>query len=232
VSKANYPKALPVDGFKKLLRTLRGIVERELGKELDKTKLRFLCAEVRLSVVNYGALQFAANYASTSALPELQDLLSPITPRVIEILEADGNESDANEGEIAIRLGSYGNGYSDIEYGIELRNAIIAGLRRILAVPSPKRSRGRPRNRDLHELVYSLANAWEKLTGDQFTQAWDCGVPYSPGAGFVHAVVEFVDPENLKSVPKMTERFVEERREAERSATEQLGVDTNLTSAN
>jgi hypothetical protein len=47
------------------------------------------------------------------------------------------------------------------------------------------------------------------LTGTSF----DDGTPAAQGAAFVHSVVRFVDLENPKPVPKMTERVVAKRRQ-------------------
>ena len=63
------------------------VVRRKPGKKLNEKGLRFLRNEVRAAVVNYGALQFTADYVSKNTLRELDKPLA----RVIEILKREDN---------------------------------------------------------------------------------------------------------------------------------------------
>lgn len=178
------------------------------GKELDKAGLKFLCKEVRAAGTNYGALQFTADCVSKITLHELD---KPLT-RVIEILRREDNVDP-----VILTLGAATPGYCDFKRGAEHRKAVIDGLEKLAARNPPSDRAGRKGNRDLYHLVHSLANAWTILTGAAFTQMWvktwaGDNSPATGGAAFVHAVVRFVDRENLKSVPKMTERVVNDRR--------------------
>jgi hypothetical protein len=80
----------------------------------------------------------------------------------------------------------------------------LRDLNKILAavpLPPKKRPRGRPTNKNLYDLVQRLANYWELTTGDQFTQNWLKGKPIPLATQFVYAVVHFVDPKSLGSLP-------------------------------
>jgi hypothetical protein len=191
------------EAFEDLLRNLAEIV-RESGKELDEMGLQSLRAGVRAAVTNYGVLQFTEDYVSKITLHELEKPLA----RVIEILKREDNVDP-----VIVTLGSeQGSFYCDIEFGVERRKAVIADLEKIAARKPPSRRAGRKGNRDLHHLVHSLANEWVVLTGTRFTQMWaDNGQPGTSGALFVDSVLRFIDQENLKALPKMTERVVNER---------------------
>ncbi len=188
--------------FEALLGDLAKIVSRS-GKELDDKGLRSLRDGVEGAVTWYGTSQFAADEASKITLREITKPLA----RVLETLKREGNRHAV----ISALGGEHGSFYCDIELGVERRKALIADLERIAAMPQPERRRGARGNRDLHHLVHRLANEWLVLTDTRFTQDWHDKIPVTGGAEFVHAVVKFIDPENLTAVPKMTERVVKER---------------------
>jgi hypothetical protein len=184
-----------------LLGDLAKIVSRT-GKELDEKGLRSLREGIEEAITWYGTSQ-VAHEASKITLREIAEPLA----RVLEPLKREGNRHAV----IRTLGGEHGSYYLDIELGVERRKALIADLERIAAMPPPERRRGARGNPDLHRLVHPLANEWLVLTGTRFTQDWHHKTPVTGGAEFVHAVVKFIDPENLTAVRKMTERVVKER---------------------
>lgn len=193
-------EALEGERFEGLLRTLAEILrDGRKGKELDGAGFAYLRAGVRAAVTNYGVLQFSKDDAAAQTLHKIRGPMH----KVIEALR-----SEANETAIVVALGRHASGI-DLDRGVDRRAALIADLETLAVVRSPpKGNRG---NVDLYQLVHTLANDWVVHTGRSFTQDWENGVALSHGARFVHAVVAFVDRDNLASVPKMTEKVVRER---------------------
>jgi hypothetical protein len=99
--------------------------------------------------------------------------------------------------------------------------SLLKGLGRVASVMRTsrgpvKRNRGPVPNRDLDRVVGYLVFCWEeKIVGPgSFSADWIKGkrLPLTPAASFVCDVVEFIDSERLREVPKTIERVRAERK--------------------
>ncbi|MGO9419916.1 hypothetical protein [Roseiarcus sp.] len=187
--------------FEDLLSHLASIVSKA---ELGAIQLNRLRAGVTEAIYWYGSSQFTSDLVAKTTLHKVAKSLA----RVIEALRDEGNEHP-----LLMALGQTPEQSTvDLARGIERLQAVIADLEKIAAIPPERRPRGRTENRDLHHLVHRLANLWLVVSGTSFTQMWANDGAATNGAAFIEAVVTFVDPQNLKALPKMAERVVKERR--------------------
>jgi len=186
------------EDLERLLDELTKIM-RGIGVELDEEKREALRSSVTPAVSWYGVLQWSKDddAASEAALRKLR---TPLTT-TLKMLKHPVLESAIS---YTLGKGDLPPGHCDIELGAERREALISALEEIAASLPPSRRRrtsGNPGNRDLHQLVHTLANDWIGLTEHHFSQSSKGGASAANAATrFVYAYVDFVDPSARKQV--------------------------------
>jgi hypothetical protein len=209
--------------YRPLLQKLKKIIEDETKKTLRPVGCQDLESCVFDVVGLFEANQKASDWLSWFAAAH--DLAAPLA-RVIELFE-----QELTRDWIVAALGpsrphrGQNQPLDDVpndlqEIALERYRSILSDLHKIARrVPtSPaRRGRGRPATSGgLYAPVRMLARYWEKLTGEHFTQYWHKGDPANNATLFVHAVIGFIEPERLRSLPKITELIVAERRVSSR----------------
>ncbi len=183
------------------------------GKSFRPVDRQVLMSIVVEAALIYDGTRYLADEASRCTFHELGEPLA----RVIESLK-----HDANRDSVFVALGAPATlalspDQRAVEEAVARYDVLLGDLDKIArAVPEPpaKRGPGRPARKDLLALVAHLANYWERATGECITQLWSKDEPISSAAQFIHAVVLFIDPQGLRSVPEMMEQIIKARRAA------------------
>lgn len=218
-----------------LMRRLEALVEDKAKSPLTASGRAALESGITKAIMVYAGTKFATELKSQFTLHEIDEPLA----RVIALLEHEPNRDAILVGLgapewLAIRgrfsVDPSGTPTHPTPTGDPAEQRAAARHRRLLAdlhaisrgaVPAPpaKRKRGAPtkkgRRDPFHDLINHLATCWERATGKPFSQHWYDKkklVPANSAAQFVQAVVEVVAPARLRSLPKMTEQIVRERR--------------------
>ena len=183
------------------------LAERHKISDIDR--LREVIESVGL---NYDGTQYwGSELHGGDNLDELPEPLS----RVIELLSDERNEYRlikelSADADAQCDVGMLSDRFYDLVR--ELDKIRLVALRAHVSVP-----RGRPKAKDLYDLVESLAEYWEEAADQPFTQDWhpEGGIPkpVSKGAIFVYDVTEYIDPKRLPELPNVTRKVVTKRRE-------------------
>jgi hypothetical protein len=210
--------------FVPLIDRLRHYVAAERGEAdflVDPEGLVLSDIVLRAGMV-YEGVQLSDDAASKSTFHELA---APPLASVMEWLRDDANYSDVLVALGAPAMLALSPDQAAVSRAGERHEALLHALDDIArAVPPPpaKRDRGRPSNpKDLRFMVGWLADRWEAHTGHPPTQSWREGKPV-PGearfAWFVYDVVEFIDPERLGELLKVTAKIVTDWRAGQRDS--------------
>jgi hypothetical protein len=207
--------------YQLLLRRLANIIERETEKPFRPADLRTLDSVISTVAGTYICNLVLSDWLTRLTLRELREPLV----RVIELLEQDANRELIGPFLISrIEMRSIkqpGKSVDDFarnfrELATTRYEALLRNLHELackLPRPPEKPGRGRPaKAENLEILVRALAQYWEEATGKPFKQHWHKGAPVSSAVCFAHEVTRFVDGTRLRSLPKVTERIVSERR--------------------
>lgn len=188
-----------------LLQQLQSLVEEATEKKFNATDHQALEFVVSIGLHYYETNRYLQNDAARSTFHKLYHPLRS----VLDLLKQDANIDGT-----LIALDAYSDKPESIDEAKARRENLLRDLQSIyehVPPPPPGRTQGRPSFADLRGLVFRLAAYWEKATGGQFKNNWHKGEPITPATIFVHAAVEYIDPERLPSLPKMTEAFVHQR---------------------
>ena len=217
---ADWPYIEDLEGFQRLLTELVGYVSAETGTDLVSMN------DLRDAV--YDAIQWYEidrSVAASSSKVTLHEI-SPHIERVIELIAQEENKHH-----VLLALGNF-DGYSaDLDNAVNHYESLISDLRKIARdVPKAvKRSKGRPFRKELRVLVERLADFWVFATDRPFDHSWHREpngsiTPLTNATRFVYAVVEFVDPQSVKALLKITENVVKDRNAAMRGG----GIDPRV----
>lgn len=197
-----------------LLQRLKKIIETETKKTLRPVDCQELESCVFDVVCHFEAAENV--HALLSRYNLLHELAAPLT-RMIEILE-DERVRDWVFLCLEAPLGPQRLDRQAVPARLENLLVDLRKIARRVPAPPAKRSPGRPvTSGGLYGAVKLLALYWEQLTGKRFTQYWHSDArrhnraPANNATQFVHAVIRFIAPERLRSLPKMTEWIVAER---------------------
>jgi hypothetical protein len=198
--------------YELLLQRLERIVDSAATKSFGPLNRKVLELFVSEAIMVYEGTKFLNESASHSTLHELTEPLA----RVIKILEHEANYDSVFVALGAPAMLALSPDQEAVKGAIMRYEYLLNDLHSIArAVPRrpAKRRRGKPpKANDLYALVDTLATYWQRATGKPFTQYWHNGSPAAAAAQFVHAVVSFIAPERVRSLRKVTERIVADRR--------------------
>jgi hypothetical protein len=209
------------ENFEPLIDRLQSYLADE-REEADFLVDREVLSDIVLSAgMAYDGVRFSDDAASKSTF---HDLAAPLA-RVIEILKHDANYDSALVALGAAALLALSPDQLAVSRAMERHEALLLALDDIArAAPPPpaKRGRGRPpKTKDLRFMVGGLADFWEIHTGHPPTRSWREGKPV-PGearfAWFAYDVVEFIDPERLGELLKVTGKIVSDWRAGRRES--------------
>jgi hypothetical protein len=167
----------------------------------------------------YHGVQHAEHAASASTLHELGEPL----PRVIMLLKDEDNRE-----QLLIALGAP-RPIAPMTWDERDRPAVDRAAARLRATldalnevsgavpPPPTKPPHRPsKTKDLRAAVNVLAEGFERMTGEIFTEAWHKGEPLSRGAQFIYYAMKLIDPTRLRQLRMVTADFVRERNASKR----------------
>lgn len=190
-----------------LLQKLKDIIKAETKKSVERQELEECIFN---SFDSFEAPQKFLNQLSRMTVHELSEPLK----RVIEILE-----QEANREWIVGVLGGRETGVRSLRINrrtIARYERLLGDLHKIARWKPPRPAKPRPGRPSKSDALYGpvklLAHYWERLTGKSFKQYWHKGAPANNATLFIQTVIDFIAPQLLRSLPKMTELIVTERR--------------------
>ena len=218
-----------------LMRRLEALVEDKAKSPLTASGRAALESGITKAIMVYTGTKFATELKSQFTLHEImsRSLASSHCWSMSRTETRSSSGSARRSGSPSVdgsRWTRAGHRHTRLPTGDPAEQRAAARHRRLLAdlhaisrgaVPAPpaKRKRGAPtkkgRRDPFHDLINDFATCWERATGKPFSQHWYDKkklVPANSAAQFVQAVVEVVAPARLRSLPKMTEQIVRERR--------------------
>jgi hypothetical protein len=210
--------------FAALLTAQAANLSRARGKELEPGELERLNDFITEATLVFYGLQRESHAKLYELGRPIEETIKLLTrpANVDGVLAALGSPSPLWLGSDDGRLDNARNRYA----------LLIGDLRKIaLAAAEPRtKGKGRPvETRDLQGCARVLAICWEMLYGEPLQQSWTLDedeserqgrtvrVPQSrKGAAFVRDVIQFLAPDRVGRVPKITEKLVKVRKNAVR----------------
>jgi hypothetical protein len=208
-----------VDQFETLLKKLVESIEFKTKAKVTQQARKKLAEDISWAAVQYAFTQPASKVTKKlkkdkllEQRTQLHRLKEPLQ-EVMLILEHEGNRASIFEA-LERRVGDRDRqSENKVSKRYEYLLLDLDRIYRAIPPPPPKPGRGNsPKTKDLYALVAMLADCWNEVTEKELKRSEN----KLSGAQFVRDAVEYIDRTRMRSVKKVIDKVINERKKSRR----------------